>query len=99
MRTKQILTEKLCKVCQVTYFEPEEINKFHGRFCRLCHNKNYLLKNKARVELYKDYHRAYQAIFSREAYRKKQEALGKPVKKRAVKDDRDISEIKVKDYI
>ena len=97
-RAKKIFTQKCCKICDMITTDIEDMNKFHGRVCRICYNKSRVEPNKANRIKNEDYHRAYGKVWNRERYRKqKEEATGKEVKIRCL-DTIKPTDIKVKDF-
>ena len=97
-RAKKVFTEKCCKICNIITQDIDEMNKFHGRYCRLCYNKSRVEPNKANRIKNEEYHRTYVKVWMRERYRKqKEEATGKEVKIRCL-DTIKPSDIKVKDF-
>ena len=91
---------KTCKKCLVEYTN-EEVNKFHGRVCRICKNKAlYILNKKKRDdEVYKEFMRDYQRVYHRERYLtiRKSTKDFKPHSDRKL-PDQELQSIKVKNY-
>ena len=89
---------RTCKKCSFTTDDESVVKRFHGRVCRICYNKDMLVRNTKKMEHYKDFNRAYQREYQRNVYRKKIESRGREVK---IKDvlEIPIETIKVVDYV
>lgn len=98
--SEQNLITKTCKTCLVEY-NNEEVNKFHGRVCRLCKNKAlYILNKKKRDdEVYKDFMRDYQRVYHRERYLSIRTS-NKPFKAHSDRKlpEQELKDIKVQNY-
>lgn len=89
---------KTCKMCSFTTDDSSVIKRFHGRVCRICYNKDMLIRNTNKMEHYKEFNRAYQREYQRNVYRNKMANRGREVKIRTF-EEVPIETIKVVDYV